>query len=106
MGNPSVILLDEHLLLAARHAAAAARRHAAEVREQREQLLRRPVRRAAARRLPPRLEVFRHRQVGEDAPVFRYIAQAETRDSVCFERIYSFLMEVNIPGEKRNKTHH
>ena len=48
----------------------------------REQLFRRPERRAGARRAAADAEVFRDRQVGEDAPVLRHIAETQTDDGV------------------------
>ena len=72
----------QHLLLAARHAPARPLAHAAEIGKQREQPVLGPGRRAVARRLAADLEILHHRQLGEDAPLLRHIAQAEPGDAV------------------------
>ena len=72
----------QHLLLAAAHAAAWPVAHFAEVRKQREQLFARPMRRVRPPRLAADLEVFLHRQFGEDAPLFRHIAKPAAYDRV------------------------
>jgi hypothetical protein len=48
--------------------------------EQREQALRCPGWDTRTGRLAADFQIFQHRQVGEDAPVFRHIAQAQPRD--------------------------
>ncbi len=65
----------QHLLLASAHASARAVAHLGEIGKQREQLVRRPVRRVRSLRLTTDLEILVHREVGEDAPLLRHIAE-------------------------------
>jgi hypothetical protein len=72
----------QHLLLAARHLARPPAAHLGEIREDREQALRRPRLGAVGRYAAADLEVLEHREVGEDAPVFRHVAEAGARDTI------------------------
>ena len=70
----------QHLLLAAAHAPAGTVAHLAEIGKQREQLFARPVRRVRPLRLAADFEIFLDRQVGEDAPLLRHVAEPAAHD--------------------------
>ena len=88
----------EHLLLAARHAVPRTVLHGGKVWKEREYFVLIPRRDARARRAPSNLEVLRHGEPAEDAPVFRHIADAQACNLEGFPPVHALPMEADFAG--------
>jgi hypothetical protein len=92
-------------LLAAGHARAASLAQRDERGKEREQPLVGPGRPCGAGCLPADFQVLGHREIGEDAPVFRHVAHAEARHLVGMQLTQVAAVEHDFAGGSGHQSH-